>query len=97
MLRILLLLICSLLFSLSLKAQYPLPQLKWQTDDLRLQLKNDVTDVRIDSKGVVWIITFSEIVSYNGTAYKRIRTNNVNHSSFMRFGETISKKKYTRT
>ena len=82
--------VCLVIFLLSvctgwLSAQAPQPRLTWLTDDSRLTLSDEVADVQVDSEGQVWIVTFSEVVCYDGHRFRKIHTGNVNHDAFLRF------------
>jgi sensor histidine kinase YesM len=46
---------------------------------------DDISDIKIDSSGYVWIISFSGITRYDGIEFKQINVNSTSHSSFLRF------------
>mgnify|MGYP003670071203 CR=1 FL=1 len=59
-----------------------------------LFLTNEVCDIEVDSEGIVWIITFSEIFKYNGSVFEEINTSNVKHGAFFRFQESYNGKSF---
>ena len=78
----------------SLFAQNPIPKVSWLADDPRLELSDEVSDVKVDKEGNVWIITFSEIVRYDSKDFYSVYAGNVSHSSFLKYKETPKGKKY---
>lgn len=81
--------VCSAVF-----AQVPLPQIEEIGENKGLYLNDDVADVKIDSEGFAWIISFSEIYRYDGDRFFKINTSTTSHNSFIKFNETPDKKKY---
>lgn len=75
-------------------AQTPLPKIIEIGESDGLFLSDEIADVKVDKDGFVWIISFSEIVKYDGTIFKEIKTNDIEHSSFLKFNETFDGRKY---
>lgn len=83
-----------LLSSLLLSAQVPLPKIIEIGESQGLYLNDQIANVKVDREGIIWIVTFSEIIKYDGTSFTDINTNTADHSSFMRFDETFDGRKY---
>lgn len=52
------------------------------------------TDIKIDSDGIIWIIQTSNIIKYDGGSYSKIVSDEYPHSSFIKFLQSPSGKKY---
>lgn len=54
----------------------------------------EVTDIKVDNDGYVWIISFSSIYKYNGVEFSKIETQEIKHEAFLRFHESNTGVKY---
>ena len=79
--------------SLSTYAQ-PQPYLKFFNEASGYQNNKYITDVFCDSDGLIWIVSFSGISTYDGKEFKSINVETASHSNFLRIKETGNKKKY---
>lgn len=53
-------------------------------------LTDKVSDVKVDANGFVWVVTFSEIIRYDGKNIYKINSSTVSHDSFIRFYQNKS-------
>ena len=75
-------------------SQNALPKIQELDENKGLFLENQVSDVKVDSDGYVWIISFSEIVRYDGEKFKNIVDSHIEHASFIKFYESPNHQKY---
>lgn len=69
-------------------AQYPYPEIRHFDERDGFILHDDISDVKVDRKGYVWIVSFSSITRYDGANFKEIDVNTASHASFIWFFET---------
>lgn len=80
--------ICLLFGAFLCFAQAPMPEIISIDESYGLYLSDEIADVKVDKDGFVWIVSFSEIVRYDGTNFTEIVTDHIDHGSFLKFNET---------
>lgn len=77
------------LFGLELtySSNTPSPKIRYFDENSGFETTNFISDIQVDSKGLVWIINFNGISVYDGNQFKNINTSTVSHGSLLRFFE----------
>lgn len=74
-------------FSWNLWSQKPTPKFRTFDENSGFQTTNYISDIKVDHKGLVWIVDFSGISTYDGSQFKSINTSSVSHASLLRLYE----------
>ncbi len=91
-----LVLFITLLFAirLSYSSNTPSPKIRFFDENSGFETTNFISDIQVDSKGLVWIINFNGISIYDGNQFKNINTSTVSHASLLRFFEGVDNQKF---
>ena len=82
------------LFSVCGFAQLAMPRVDKIGAERGLELENEVAQIKIDSQGILWIVSFSEIIRFDGTKFFKLIDSEINHGSFFRFSESPDGERY---
>lgn len=55
---------------------------------------DEITDIKTDKEGYVWIISLNSIYRYNGNSFSKIDNHQADHGSFLRFFEDYNGRKF---
>ncbi len=80
-------------FSTSIIAQ-PQPEITFFKSQINYSQGEFHTDIKVDSDGIIWIVQIGNVIKYDGKSFTKIVSDEFQHSSFIKFHESPSGKKY---